>query len=34
MNGMLTPNALNDGKANFHEYHHVFIEKKKMSMPT
>ena len=29
----LTPNALNDGKANFPEYHHVYIEKK-ISMPT
>jgi hypothetical protein len=24
----LTPNALNNGKANFPEYHHVYIEKK------
>ena len=24
----LTPNALNDGKANFPEYHHVYIEQK------
>ena len=24
----LTPNALNDGKANFPEYHHVYVEKK------
>jgi len=24
----LTPNALNDGKANFPEYHHVYCEKK------
>src|SRR6201984_1758116 len=25
----LTPNGLNDGKANFPEYHHVYVEKKK-----
>ena len=24
----LTPNGLNDGKANFPEYHHVYVEKK------
>src|ERR1700746_3432570 len=24
----LTPNGLNDGKANFPEYHHVYIEQK------
>ena len=24
----LTPNALNNGKANFPEYHHVYVEKK------
>ena len=24
----LTPNALNDGRANFPEYHHVYVEKK------
>src|SRR5215471_16946430 len=24
----LTPNALNNGKANFPEYHHVYIEQK------
>ncbi len=24
----LTPNALNNGQANFPEYHHVYVEKK------
>ena len=28
----LTPNGLNNGKANFPEYHHVYVEEK-TSMP-
>jgi hypothetical protein len=26
----LTPNALNNGKANFPEYHHVYVEQKNL----
>ena len=28
----LTPNALNDGKANFPEYHHVYVEQRNLDV--
>src|SRR6201984_1870568 len=28
----LTPNALNNGKANFPEYHHVYVEEKNLDV--